>query len=90
MEVIVPTRWEYCAIVSVTTGYDGWMIGISSIEPSSSNYQPSIQYFSKANHRRKFNSDDPNSLSSEISELGSSGWEIVSVDQGFMYFKRPM
>lgn len=89
MEVIVATQWEYCAIVSVTTGYDGWLIGDPTFEPSESNYQPSIQQFSTGNQRSKFKADNPNSLAEVISGLGSSGWELASVDQGIMYIKRP-
>lgn len=88
MEVIVRSHWEYCAIVSISIGYDGWLIGNTKHDPSSSNYQPTIQYFSEINYRQKIVGDDPNPLSNEISKLGMNGWELVSVDQGIMYFKR--
>lgn len=88
MEVIVQTQWEYCAIVSVLPTPDGWLVGKTYKHPSNQNIISSLLKFSFGS-RTIFRSEDPYSLSEKISELGTNGWELVSVDQGVMYFKRP-
>ena len=90
MEVIVSRQWEYCAIVSVTPTDDGWLVGKPYDHPSRSKSISSIHHFIPTNQRVNFRPNDPKSLSKEISKLGTDGWELVSVDQGVMYFKRPM
>ena len=46
MGVIIATQLEYCAIVSVTTGYDGWFIGNPKYKQPERNFQPSVQSLS--------------------------------------------
>lgn len=90
MEVIVAIQWEYCAILSVTTGYDDWLIGNPKYKPSERNYQTSVQSLSlDVMTRTRFKGNDTNSLSEIVCDLGLNGWELGSVDQGIMYFNRP-
>ena len=69
---------------------DGWLVGKPYDHPSKSKSISNIQQFVPTYHRVNFRPNDPKSLSKEISKLGIDGWELVSVDQGVMYFKRPI
>jgi hypothetical protein len=40
-------------------------------------YGQSVEEFSRSDYPRR------------LSELGEEGWELVAVDRGFLYFKRP-
>ena len=88
MEVIVATQWEYCALVSVKKGYDGWLIGNPKYKPSERNFKPFVQDLHNSG-RVKFDGDDPDKFAEVVCDLGLNGWELVSVDQGIMYVKRP-
>jgi hypothetical protein len=91
MEVIVPTTWEYCAIVSVTVNSEGFLVVDQKPQQASPTYQPNLQHFLEdATSMKNNKGDNPYALGKEIAELGSMGWELVSVDQGIMYFKRPI
>lgn len=38
----------------------------------------------------RFNSDEPGYLALRFGDLGREGWELISVDNGIAYFKRPV
>lgn len=73
------TQWEYCVAAPVPTGRSIFVTFFHPHGADRTEYKLGVH----AAHERDLQPV-------VVSRLGRDGWEMVGIDQGAMYFKRPL